>query len=202
MITFLAGAVICLVIVIFPLGYFSVSHEHMVGSLETEARIAANSVTQIITANSVMWEYQESRLKELLIRSGSKQREEMLRLLNTKNEVVCELSEPLKSPVIKISHVLMDSDAPVGKIEISRSMRPLLVKSALLLLVALAFGIGAFFILRVLPIRSIIQPEEALRRSEEEAKQLARENAAIAEIGLIISSSSDINEVYERFADK
>jgi signal transduction histidine kinase len=202
MITFLAGAVIGLVMMIFPLGYFSVSHQHMIGTLEAEARIAANSVTQLISANPLMWEQQESTLKELLILSGLKQGEEMLRLLNTRGEVVCELSDPLKSPVIKTSHVLLDSGAAVGKIEMSRSLRPLLIKSALLLLLALSMGMGAFFILRVLPIRSILRAEEALRRSEEEARQLAQENAAIAEIGLIISSSSDINEVYERFADQ
>jgi PAS domain S-box-containing protein len=44
--------------------------------------------------------------------------------------------------------------------------------------------------------------EETLSRSEEEAKGLARENAIMAEIGRIISSSFDINEVYERFAEE
>ena len=42
--------------------------------------------------------------------------------------------------------------------------------------------------------------EEALRKSEEEAKRLAQENAIMAEIGRIISSTLDIEEVYERFA--
>lgn len=42
--------------------------------------------------------------------------------------------------------------------------------------------------------------EEALRRSEEEEKRLAQENAIMAEIGRIISSTLNIEEVYERFA--
>jgi PAS domain S-box-containing protein len=44
--------------------------------------------------------------------------------------------------------------------------------------------------------------EEALRRSEEEAKRLAQENALMAEIGEIISSTLNIEEVYEGFADE
>ena len=44
--------------------------------------------------------------------------------------------------------------------------------------------------------------EEALRRSEEEAKRLAQENAIMAEIGRIISSTLNIEEVYERFAEE
>jgi PAS domain S-box-containing protein len=46
------------------------------------------------------------------------------------------------------------------------------------------------------------QTEEALRRSEEEAKLLAQENAIMAEIGRIITSSLNIEEVYERFAEE
>jgi len=44
------------------------------------------------------------------------------------------------------------------------------------------------------------QAEEALQRSEEEAKRLAQENAIMAEIGRILSSTLNIDEVYERFA--
>ena len=41
---------------------------------------------------------------------------------------------------------------------------------------------------------------EALQRSEKEATRLAQENAVMAEIGRIISSTMNIEEVYERFA--
>jgi len=43
------------------------------------------------------------------------------------------------------------------------------------------------------------QAEEALRRSKEESQELAKENAVMAEIGRIISSSLNITEVYEPF---
>ena len=44
--------------------------------------------------------------------------------------------------------------------------------------------------------------EEALRESEERARQLSRENAIVAEIGRIVSSTLNIDDVYERFAEK
>ena len=46
------------------------------------------------------------------------------------------------------------------------------------------------------------QAEEALRKSEEITKQLAKENAIMAEIGRIVSSTLNIEEVYERFAEE
>jgi PAS domain S-box-containing protein len=44
--------------------------------------------------------------------------------------------------------------------------------------------------------------EELLKESEEEARQLAHENAIMAEIGRIISSTLNIEDVYERFTEK
>jgi PAS domain S-box-containing protein len=46
------------------------------------------------------------------------------------------------------------------------------------------------------------QAEKALRRSEEEAKQLAQEGAIMSKIGQIISSTLNIQEVHERFANE
>ena len=46
------------------------------------------------------------------------------------------------------------------------------------------------------------EAEEVLRRNEEEAKRLSQENAVVAEIGRIISSTLNIEEVYERFAEE
>ena len=46
------------------------------------------------------------------------------------------------------------------------------------------------------------QAVEALQKSEETAKRLAQENDLVAEIGRIIGSTLDIDEVYERFAEK
>ena len=44
--------------------------------------------------------------------------------------------------------------------------------------------------------------DKTLQESEQEAKHLAKENQLISEIGRIISSTIDIEEVYERFAEK
>jgi PAS domain S-box-containing protein len=54
----------------------------------------------------------------------------------------------------------------------------------------------------VLDITEHKRAEEALRRSEEVARRLAQENATVAKIGRIISSTPDIEDIYERFAEQ
>jgi PAS domain S-box-containing protein len=44
--------------------------------------------------------------------------------------------------------------------------------------------------------------EDDLKKSEQEARRMARENASLAEIGRIVSSTLDIDLVYERFAQE
>jgi len=51
-------------------------------------------------------------------------------------------------------------------------------------------------------VSELKRAEDALRKSEVEAKRLAEENAVMAEIGRIISSTLNIEEVYERFAEE
>ncbi len=46
------------------------------------------------------------------------------------------------------------------------------------------------------------QAEKALQESKETAKRIAQENYLVAEIGRIIGSTLNIDEVYERFAEK
>jgi PAS domain S-box-containing protein len=51
-------------------------------------------------------------------------------------------------------------------------------------------------------ITELKRAEESLKKREEEAGKLAMENAILAEIGKILSSSLKIGEVYERFAEE
>jgi PAS domain S-box-containing protein len=56
--------------------------------------------------------------------------------------------------------------------------------------------------LTIKDISELKRAEESLKRREEEAGQLAMENAILAEIGKVLSSSLKIEEVYERFAEE
>jgi signal transduction histidine kinase len=65
--------------------------------------------------------------------------------------------------------------------------------------------VASFFVFGILVSRILAgrqRAQESLRRSEEAAQRLANETETIAEIGRIITSTFDIEEVYERFADK
>jgi len=166
-INWLSGIVIIVVVIIFPLGYFFISYEHMAGSLETEGRIGASQIMKIISMNPYQWEFEQHRLQESLSDYPRKGFAETWRTFNTKNEVVAESVSKVKPPVMMRSFEIMDSGVIVGRLEIYRSIRPLLIKSGLIVLLMLPIGFGAFLVLRFLPIRAIYRAEEALRKSNQ-----------------------------------
>lgn len=166
-INWLSGIVIAIVVIIFPLGYFFNSYEHMAGSLETEGRLGASQIMKIISMNPYAWEFEQHRLQESLSDYPRKGYSETWRTLNTKNEVVAESVNKVKPPVMMRSFELMDSGVVVGRMEIYRSLQPLLIKTGLIVALMLPVGFGAFLILRFLPIRTICRAEEALRKSKQ-----------------------------------
>lgn len=186
-ITWLSGAIITLLVIIFPLVYFFISYEYMIGSLETEGHLGSGQIMKIISTNPYDWEFELHRLQEALSDYPRKGFAERWRTLNTKNEVIAESHNELLAPVIKRSFELFDSGVVVGKLEIYRSLRPLLIKTGLLALVMLPIGAVAFLILRFLPIRTLYQSEEALRKS----KQLLEKTfASLRDAVLIIDAST------------
>jgi len=64
----IAGVIAVLLSVLAPAGYFFISHQYMLGTLDTQAELNANIVTSLVMANPTMWQFEQIRLAELLER--------------------------------------------------------------------------------------------------------------------------------------
>jgi two-component system, cell cycle sensor histidine kinase and response regulator CckA len=171
-ITLLAGILTGLVVLILPLGFFLVSYYSMLHALDTEAEINARIVSSIIGSNPEFWEFEQVRLREYLARRPWKGVPETRRVLNAKNELIAESADKLEPPVVMQTHELADAGVIVGRIEIARSLRPILKQTGLIALLVFPFGLGAFLILRILPVSRMYQAERALRESEEKYRKI------------------------------
>jgi len=147
-------------LVLPPTIYFFLSHQRLAGSLEAEAELIAVRLTRIIGANPDLWEYEQTRLQDNLARRPRPGDPVRRRVLDLQGGVVAESLEPLPAPWISRSLPLLDAAVPVGSIEISRSLRPLLIQAGLLGLLLLPAGIVAFLALRNFPLRaSLFKPD-------------------------------------------
>ncbi|MBA4371789.1 MAG: hypothetical protein C0402_02880 [Thermodesulfovibrio sp.] len=171
-ISILAGMVLALIVIIFPIGYFLNSSRYFAGSLETAVDGMANSMTQLIIENPELWQYEQLRIEALLQAPSQRDYQEERRVVNLKNELLAEVSDRPAVPVMVRSAKLYDAGVVVGRVEISRSLRPLVMRSGQIGLFMLPLGIIAFLVLHTLPIRAMARAEQALRQSEEKYRDL------------------------------
>ena len=181
--TWIAGVVAIVVTLLLPLGYFTVSYQYLAGGLETEAQMTSRIITELINTNPELWHYEQLRLEEILARRTQDGHRETRRIFDLHDRLVAESVTPLKPPLITQRFNLRDSGALVGKVEISNSLFPLLLRTGLAAIVGLSCGMVIFVSLRVLPLRAVEQAERSLRASERElTEKVALLEAALAKV--------------------
>ena len=139
---------------ILPVGYFVVSYQYLMGIIKTEAEINSELISRLISTNPELWRYETIRLEELLARRSRSGTAETRRIFDRENILIAENANTLPSPEIKVSHDVMESGEVAGRVEISRSMLPLLLKSGVLAVFGLGIGLLLY---RWLPFRAVIK---------------------------------------------
>src|SRR3990172_7157795 len=172
--SWMAGIAAVAVALAMPLVYYGLSYQHESAALATEAEINARIVTQLINANPEMWRFEELRLVELKSRRSGEGTKETRRILDARKILIAESAEKLAPPLLMRSEALMDAGVVVGRIEIARSLRPLLMRTVLMAVLASLFGSAVFVIIRIFPLRALRQALVSLFEEKERAQVTLR----------------------------
>ncbi|MBA4423356.1 MAG: hypothetical protein C0390_09720 [Syntrophus sp. (in: bacteria)] len=193
--------------VAIPAWYYMLSVSQIRDSLMMETRFHAKSVEKIIQDRPDMWEFESVRLQEILSQTAIRGIPCETVIRNAAGTVVTKTDFAVRRPAISASVVLFDSGQPVGSFETRHSIRTVIVFTALLGIFSSLLGFLIYYLFRTYPIKKLDSTLADLKRAEEEqrlsretAERLAEETAVIAEIGRLIGSTLDIDEVYERVA--
>ena len=168
----IAAACIAAIIAIFmPAGYFAVGYQSEATVLRTEVHINARLASAIINANPQLWEYEQHRLENLLANRPGEGTSEARTVRNLKGVVVAESRDALHWPLLEKGTDIHDSGRKVGSLAVTRSLRPLLERTAAVALFAALLAAAVFFSLRVLPLRALRRTVEQLVISREQSLQ-------------------------------
>ena len=162
-------AMVVILAAIFPTVYFAIGWEAQDTALRTEVTFYGRAVTAIINGNPSMWRYEETRIKGLIEPHSDVRPLESARILDMNGAVVIQWEEDHSWPIITRSIPLLDSGVKVGVLEISRPLRPLIVKTAVLALVGGIFGLALFYLIRMYPMAALHNALEQLSREKERA---------------------------------
>jgi signal transduction histidine kinase len=198
----IAGIVAIVVAITLPLSYFSISYQYQVGMLDAQAEINGRIASQVINANPELWRFMGERLNDFLSRRAAGGYPEVRRIVDNDNKVIAQSADTLDSPTIMRSAELRDSGVVVGRIEIVRSLRPMLVRTTGVVLFAILLSCIAFATLKILPIRALNRALAENTRLLGETERRAREQAALSAIAMAASQSLDLHEMLQQALDK
>ena len=168
--TWLAGALAGLIALAFPLAYFSLSYEYQVASMQTEAEFNAASISLLINANPELWQFEEHRLQGQLTEQTKTDLPESRRIVDAKGKLIAQSQDKFDALYLARTADLLDSGRRVGRFELSRSLRPLLLNTAIAGLLGLLLGGLAFMIFRTYPLRALKRALNTLANEKERAE--------------------------------
>lgn len=150
-----ATAAIALAITILLPGiYFGIRYSAIAASVSTEAKIQADTITQLIVSSPEMWKFQEHRLKELLHRSQDSAEHESARILDRDGTEVTSAGRQPEYFNLTRSAGLFDSGTLVGRVEVTHSLRGMLLETVGVALLDALLGFTVFVLLRLLSRRA------------------------------------------------
>jgi PAS domain S-box-containing protein len=158
----------------FPAVFFAVEYKAHIASMAVEARFGAIEVSDLINKNPEFWKFEDQRLESLLRDHEDEGLPEVRRLLDLKGAVIFEIADQLAMPVVVRSADLLDSGKVVGRFEVTRSLAPLLLESALMGLFGLLLGGLVLVVLMVYPLRALKRALETLASEKKHAELILK----------------------------
>jgi len=154
----------------FPTFFFALQYQYHRASMEVEAHFGAAMVTELININPEFWKFEEPRLEDLLKDQMDEGLPEIRRIIDAKGGVIVQNPGQLAAPVLLQSADLLDSGNVVGRLEVVRSFRPVLLETAFVSLFGLLLGALVLVVLRIYPLRALKRALENLANEKRRAE--------------------------------
>jgi diguanylate cyclase (GGDEF)-like protein len=168
----LALGISTVIALLIPASYFLLSYQSLQSTLESQTELTATAVNSIIRSDQKMWRYEEVRLSELLERVPHDEAQQFLRILSDDGDIVAKNNVIIAPPVAMHTLNIFDAGTVVGRIEASRSLRPLLLNTTLIAFCSSLIGVIIFILFRRLPLNAINKAFQTLADSEKKYRSL------------------------------
>lgn len=161
-------AIISLIVAIaIPAGYFIIDYQHMGGSAKAEIALSARAIEGLVNNNPLSWQFEEIRLQEILERRLNYDNREKRIIRDMQGQIIAQTSDPLPNPALTFSQPIYDSGTPVARVEIERSISPLIARTALTSVFSVLSGIVIFLVFRTFPLRAVRRAYHDLEENEQ-----------------------------------
>ncbi|MGA8752442.1 ATP-binding protein, partial [Candidatus Deferrimicrobium sp.] len=196
-IRWLAGIVAVVAALGLPAVYFAIGYKSMSSALRVEVEACSREMNRIASANPDMWEFDTVRIMGVLEQRFDVHADDSRRVLDVGGNVIAATVEPVPRPALVRSRPILESGRPVGAIEVSRTLRPLILNTGFFLLLGDLIGIAVYLVLWILPMAALRRALGQLAREKERAQVTLR---SIAD-GFITTDADGNVEFMNRHAE-
>ncbi len=171
-ISWVAGTIAAIVVILLPAGYFGLRHGVLSAAVQARAEINAEDVSRIISSNPELWMFQSSRLIEVITLHTAETSGESVQIFDARAGTVAQTNAVPAWPALTRSVTLFDAGTPVGRLQVSRPLRGVLAGTAVMAGLGLLLAAAVFAAFRNLPLRALHRAVDDLRESEERFRSL------------------------------
>lgn len=150
-----ALAVALLIQISVPVGFAALRTMQKREALEFKGRMSAGRVSKYIFANSTLWEFQGTRLSEVIEFAGVDHSAFRQSILNASGRIVYKDATPLDGPVMAHREALMVGGVQVGTLLIETSLLALILQTVLVALAAFLVAGLSYMTINRWPMRLV-----------------------------------------------
>ncbi len=172
------STVVCVIVgVSLPAISYHLDRAHLESSLRVEAITRARMITTLINRDPQFWRFQQNWLLDALDDKVHDNLAFSARILDAgaKGELVAERTTALPGPLITHGENFYDTGVLAGRIEITGSLRPVLMDTLRVAIVSLILALVLFLAVLSLPLAAL---RRALRNLEEQSVRAEQANEA------------------------
>jgi diguanylate cyclase len=177
LLTGIATAIAILVTVLLPSSYFFLAREAESRESQMSARLHATFIAMAIANSEGDWRTHVSGLLSAELTQNTLP--EKRTIVDTNGVEVDRYGDQMTGLTLVQSADIVSADGSLGKVVIQRSLRPIMLKTSAIALLAAALGTVIYLLLKLLPLRALRRTMDALKKSESKAREAAEANLRV-----------------------
>jgi len=167
-----AWSISTLLAIAIPGAYFLLSQQYLQGALESQASLVAATVNAAVASDPGVRLQDRAGLGHLLEQYGRSDAPERIRILGRAGNLIAANNVSVQAPVANSSRTVHAAGVVIGSIEVSHSLRTLLLRTILIALCSTGIAAALFFVLRTFPLRVLQRAFQVLEESESKYRSL------------------------------
>ena len=168
----MAGVFAVAVAVLLPFGFYAVGHGALEAATQIEADLKSEIINPFISANPDLWRFSSDQLTGIVQGSSYASGAAIVRVFDGRGEEVVKVGERLAAPSMVRSAPLFDAGVPAGRLEVGRSLRPLLYKTLAMAVASALIAAALFMTFRLAPMDALSRALQELAREKERAEAM------------------------------